>query len=463
MRAAILAASLVALVAVALASCGGGESDAVAPSPSGQGGGGAGKAGSAGRAGRAGKGGSGGTPAAGAAGDNGLGPGFEGWKRLPTEGICEVWYPSTTGKQLPPLSWTTCPPEWVEGVPCEAAAVDGYKWLESSPRNVFQRISDDEWVFGVYRFNTDRPYYLITWESNKGTVYQSYRIRGGCAARLPFGVSGGRFLVDVSVYKPGVMVSTEGVVAAGQLGDLDPTFVGIRKAWTKSAEPFWSIGIDGVLRQAESEDVLFPMDDPEHGTVIFDPSMDPAGLGVKDVTQTNKGLFLVVSGGYQDGVHVYHGGKAQPFLRYPTTEEAAFGFGADDDQMVWVHGHGGLTGFYRWAVQDIMVAPTTTDPETAKKTAVRLRSETTQSLPWGWKVGCGYAAAISYVMNTPHQSAAIRVVRLSDGWSWVFHSPGYAYPLSAVGVTCDHVYAIAPASQLFRVRLDSLGPGEPPD
>lgn len=77
-----------------------------------------------------------------------------------------------------------------------------------------------------------------------------------------------------------------------------------------------------------------------------------------------------------------------------------------------------------------------------------------------FQVGCGYAAR----SNGEH----IRVVRLSDGQSWLLSNAltdpwGWSEPLA---LTCTELFATVRNSgvtRLARVRLDSLGPGIAPD
>jgi hypothetical protein len=126
--------------------------------------------------------------------------------------------------------------------------------------------------------------------------------------------------------------------------------------------------------------------------------------------------------------------------------------------MVWSYGEGKEPSAEVFPTRSIMTAPYATDP-----TAVmprRLRSLPGKSLVVEpWRVGCGYAAHTS-------DTTEVLVVRLSDGWSWrVPNAAGASIDL-ALGLTCEELFAGAFISKLFtiaRVRLDSLGPGEPPD
>jgi len=90
-----------------------------------------------------------------------------------------------------------------------------------------------------------------------------------------------------------------------------------------------------------------------------------------------------------------------------------------------------------------------------------------------WIVGCGYAAR--YVLLEPSPCVFTNetmIVRLSDGYAWHLLDPALG-PFSRrkpLAITCDELFALvdikpAGATRFFnvaRIRLDSLGPGDPP-
>jgi hypothetical protein len=136
---------------------------------------------------------------------------------------------------------------------------------------------------------------------------------------------------------------------------------------------------------------------------------------------------------------------------------------------VWLYGAGHTRGPNLFDTVSIMTAPYAVVPGALQ--VRRLRSEgptvfgTSQFV-----VGCGYAA---------HQaqsgtSNGVRLVRLSDGVSW--YLPGdNALPWrweQPIAVTCTEIFAHVTSrtsdsalnvDNYARVRLDSLGPGTPPD
>lgn len=119
-----------------------------------------------------------------------------------------------------------------------------------------------------------------------------------------------------------------------------------------------------------------------------------------------------------------------------------------------------------------MTAPYSTDADTVAKTARRLRSD--QHLPAmmdGFAGGCGYAARNFYQpLGDSSHANTLLIVRLSDGVSWSVTMPSTksgAQLTHALGVTCEEVFSKAQfpdeSSAIVRIRLDSLGPGMPPD
>jgi hypothetical protein len=74
-------------------------------------------------------------------------------------------------------------------------------------------------------------------------------------------------------------------------------------------------------------------------------------------------------------------------------------------------------------------------------------------------VGCGHA-----LLEGPEGD--LIVTRLGDGWSWYVPQTLERRIYTALGLTCTELFAVGEMNKRFtvaRVRLDSLGPGFPPD
>ncbi len=144
--------------------------------------------------------------------------------------------------------------------------------------------------------------------------------------------------------------------------------------------------------------------------------------------------------------------------------------GSDGKDLVWVQGEGLGPEDSDFPVQSIMTSPFSTDP--SKIQPRRLRkwepSGTIGTPVMPPAVGCGRAAfRYSYGAPDPRDEGLL-IVRLSDGQSWILPNPvapggGWG---PAIALTCDEVFAMYGGGGLMtilRVRLDSLGPGMPPE
>ena len=86
-------------------------------------------------------------------------------------------------------------------------------------------------------------------------------------------------------------------------------------------------------------------------------------------------------------------------------------------------------------------------------------------------IGCGYTAHA--VSSQVFPSNSLIVVRIADGVSWELKAGEMNRPAwaKALGFTCDELFALVEfgdgptgeGGHVVRIRLDSLGPGLPPD
>lgn len=160
-----------------------------------------------------------------------------------------------------------------------------------------------------------------------------------------------------------------------------------------------------------------------------------------------------------------HGKGVYPFIAFPgDSSRGAHGIGTDGTSMIWVQSSGKPPDESPYPLNDIMASPYAEDPAQLKPK--RLRSfPTTNPVLVPWVVGCGYGA-YSY------EPGKAIVVRLSDGVSWFLPEAGCVPPVSTewcwdtvYALTCDEVFLRGGNLEqtIARVRLDALGPGNPPD
>jgi hypothetical protein len=174
-------------------------------------------------------------------------------------------------------------------------------------------------------------------------------------------------------------------------------------------------------------------------------------------------MFWPASNSLYHKVKVYTPATAvRDFLTVGLVFDRGFGdLGTDGTDLVWIdaQGRASQSSSSPFTTLTIMTAPFTTEPSAVVPR--RLRTEEGPSFDVrNFVVGCGFAARA----NGYH----VRIVRLSDGRSWVLaNAPGapvaWELPLA---LTCTELFASVRsggATRTARVRLDSIGPGIPPD
>jgi hypothetical protein len=207
---------------------------------------------------------------------------------------------------------------------------------------------------------------------------------------------------------------------------------------------------------------------------VYSSGTDPDGLPPFEATVVGSDVFSLVTSGGRCGVNswnVEHGSR--PLLRwYGDSTRGAGNFGTDGTDMVWTYSEGTNACKNDPPNPEVWTAPYTTDPAVVAATAHRLRKDVRGMSPEWYAVGFGYAMRTDYFGDP--MTGGLFVVRLSDGVGWKI--PGtadYAQSWSDVlGFTETELFVqvMMPNSHIggsaltiMRIRLDSLGPGIPPD
>lgn len=156
-------------------------------------------------------------------------------------------------------------------------------------------------------------------------------------------------------------------------------------------------------------------------------------------------------------------GGVSDFISFgAVTTNFAADFGTDGTDMVWTEAAGHLDGGTSpWTTISTMTAPFTNNAASVSKR--RLRSQSTYGLATDqFVVGCGYAAH----QTSDLDGTGLRVIRLSDGRSWRLLNGSVTWN-APVAISCSELFVnvnFGPtALNLARIRLDSLGAGEPAD
>jgi hypothetical protein len=182
--------------------------------------------------------------------------------------------------------------------------------------------------------------------------------------------------------------------------------------------------------------------------------------------------FWVGDSGTRSAVKVWTlGGGTKTLVGWPgDVTRVAAAFGTDGTDMAWIEASTPVrSGVY--ANYDVWTAKYATDPGVVAQTKRHLLRDELKSFAEEFVVGCGYAAIGIRPDVDWGLTYGFRVVRLSDGVSWVVQNESLAQHAGLViqrplAVTCDEVFAKGRYShkedQVVRIRIDSLGPGTPP-
>lgn len=394
-------------------------------------------------------------------------PDFDGWVPIagfdPTCGMYAAPSPSIASFP-PPIAWGPCEARFFGG----AAAGDG------GPVSCKEMI--DDWGSGVDVDSGLTPFgittsafadptthavtllverfvgsvQLILIAEADGPVRQASVIAptGGyiCVPGLDSALTAHHAILHVEKYAPNGF-DFLGAAAIG--GDIDavPTTLRIEKG-DPELEPvaaatsvYLDRDTDGthVGSWADAGDVVPPLlaslsNFASSGDDIFASLVDPqAGAGIE---------------------HTHAGGTLTTFIAADSTSTAD-DFGTDGTDMVWLQAHGPHDA-NQWDTIDIMTAPYPAGVDSPR----RLRSEQTPPGDRPFVVGCGYAAR----QESDSLGDGIRIVRIADGRSWRLGTQPESLD-APLAIDCNEVFVNVGDldSNLVRIRLDSLGPGEPAD
>ncbi len=197
---------------------------------------------------------------------------------------------------------------------------------------------------------------------------------------------------------------------------------------------------------------------------VIDPAKIPYGAAFHfKLSQDDRAIFSLQETNRGFGSWTPTDGQ-RVLLQWDNPLKGALRLGTDFEQMVWTYGEGPDAESQHFSSWDVYTAPFTLDQAVLAKTQKRLREDTDGYAGLGaYALGCGYAARTGAIVTGASKTDAfLWIVRLFDGVAWkVKSTPAQGFTVR--GVTCEHVYGYDQSFRPFRVRLDSLGPGLPPD
>ena len=369
---------------------------------------------------------------------------------------CNFYVPTSRALLPPPIKWEACPPiAKPNGVQCRliapsTAGAPGRPFVEGA-----WVTPDGKVVFGGGRsaLPSIQGEYLLFAEAD-GDVHTAMFSPSASPCRLArANVFARRYSARIYQNKK----SEGGGLFASNIDDLAPrvaVHLDDQAAHSVYAGPFAILDLKTGFRIEQ-----YSWQDGSLLSQLWSAAQDN-GLDQGPFAYANDALFWTAGNLNYQKIKVYTPANGvRAFLNAGMViDHGHVDIGTDGKALVWmeVHGRktGGTTPFDKY---DIMTSPYATDP--TKVAPRRLRSEQGPAIGVNsFTVGCGYAART----NGHH----IRVVRLSDGRSWVLESPigapwRWSHPLA---LTCDELFAQVgfqgeTDAHLVRARLDSLGPG----
>lgn len=380
---------------------------------------------------------------------------------------CRYYVPGAKGQMPEPIAWEPCPPPAPQNVAClqivqswphKGAGVGDFAYLSQDPETgkqllLFLKLMGDYGsITQSVIAETDGPVrfaFMPAHNELKGCRIWPHHLKDG---KFSLGAVGD----STEKHAEGV----EGVVA----GDVRrPDELKVLKFPQHLNTSHWFTSEQWLVRWL-GKPTVFSWD---LKTTFNAFDSDLSEVGLVDSIFVHKGdVFTSTGGVFSGSAVVWNQAQGQKTLVYDP-QKVVTDFAADGKDMVWSSLEGpdpDNLGVY--AKQEVWTAPYTTNPEKAKATARRVRSSLFARNTKPWIVGCGYAASDFYGdVGTYH---SLWIVRLSDGYSWLLKGmiPESLSWGRAIELTCDEIFAtttINNSSTIVRIRLDSLGPGTPPD
>jgi hypothetical protein len=360
----------------------------------------------------------------------------DGWVLFDKYPCCGLYVPTSTDLLPPPVQWQACAGDAGDGVNCRVMsnAVGAPEWGVSVTDagvalEAYELMPNDAGAFVVAEADGPVHQAIMDTDPQCGGLTLSDMNGGKYAFRFYWGDSfeGGEVLGgSVDEFHPSLVESLapgENDVAAGPLGLLDMATSDFELHTWSQPDLVMSIAKANGYFPAFTSNAIFWSENEGQQVQMYMPS-----TGVIDL------------------------------ISMPTyAVQNAADFGADDYDFVWVEGQGWDPTTETFASAAYYTSPYTTDP--AQITRRRLTAESPTSFGDSYtKVGCGYAAHTN--------EAGVRVVRIADGVSWLLtNEPGYNF-VEPLGITCTEIFVDVGIGDgnisIARVRLDSLGPGMPP-
>lgn len=389
---------------------------------------------------------------------------YTGW-----DCMCPLYAAGNSKIRPPKIEWGLCDFKLPESYKCERTVKPGKGWMAAfnysakDPETgelLFQTGFTEDVVETLQDYKTT---YGVVARENGELVSHFLQVRTDKCGSTGSGLSSKTLIRNVN---PAFNPYIEGAIAAN-LTDTIPT-----REMKFEPDPAllssWSVTPSWIIRQ-RGDRTAYRWDDPSgKETLIYTASM--LGRAGHRVVSHNNDIFINVGEIHSGGVAVWtEKTGTKPLILWPAGERTVHDFNTDGEHLVWTEAQGWDNATTTFAISDVYVAPYSLEQDQVSKTRKKLTADPYVLGGTPWQVGCGYAAR-GIITSNP-SALSLRVVRLSDGYSWLIPggdvSKPWRYDLyEAFGMTCQHIYITvnlpSGAPTIVRIRLDSLGPGTPP-
>ena len=399
--------------------------------------------------------------------DQDAGPGPTGWSPYPWSCGCVLFTPDgPDATMLPsPIEWEACAAALPGSIACEQmtrqTALGPFELGTGATASI--DATTGATLLQLVRSFLDVPVnYAVVAEAD-GAVRTSLLLPEDAACRIEAQAlaEGHSLFRMIGGLTTSNSIGSEQGFVAGKVGDGAPSDSG-RWPLTTSQSDRWSVSRIWIVRLGDSVTVT------SWGAVtdqwVSPPLVNKTWINAVPVEGE---LLLEIGLGTERQLLTWNAKAGLRVLRGETGLTSAALLGTDGVHMAWAERQLALAPDGGKQAAALMKGWFTVDAAELSTQAERVRRQTGAFGGAPYRVGCGMAARTSPMSSSARSDLVL--TRLDDGVAWVLDASADGSPLLSwervVGLTCEDVYvevATDRGRELMRIRLDSLGTGEPP-
>ncbi len=401
----------------------------------------------------------------------GVPPGWQAWTGW--SAACPVYLPGAGAELPPPIEWEPCPAPVASGLACKrmkntwggTVSLFNRLWRDPGSGTVLLAFARSASTNGIQLV----PFIIAEVEGKvrHAQLYPLSYVPSDCdyfSQDFNDGLYVRHAPARQNVAPDGATATVEGAIG-GSMSTAAPSVL------LETAENSdWRLSKDWLVQLTLGRVIAWTWDTKASQNVYW-AGTDPNGLQPHVPIVRGRDIFFTVGNLQLCGVMSWSPDAGlRPLLRwYGDMTRGAGNFGTDGKDMVWTQSQGTGACLNDGPNPEVWTAPYTTDPAVLQATSHRLRKDIRGMSPDNFAVGSGYAARSDF-FGTPAASGLL-IVRLADGYSWTIPGVGdqekFLYWGQPLGFTDEELFVVAGTADMtgtvFRIRLDSLGPGTPPD